>query len=373
MVRFSSLLAAAALAVPVWGTCEDNATCPPLLEFVGRSAKFKIRRGGNSSNSSNNTWMMMEFGRIQELNQFGMGVPRHGIMSLASEAPTFTETNSTMYNVSVRVVNMTVALTMTEADCPKAGGPRPNSTNGSRLPPSRVQQRPGRRLANGPGSVKIQTIIFMDDAEVPYGNYTVYIKKGAMKWNIEATNWPFCSADNGLAFQINIKMPSDESGSAPGKPKRMKEEGEKPAEREGGRKGPPLEQFKADAGGNAGVRMDLPRLALLDGVAANTTVNFYDNGGRTVIELIFPAFNSTLVYDPAVTFEPGQAGVDDATGRLGSTADPTIADATATTDTATNDTATTDTTTAIASTISAGRRKEVVSAALLLLPAVFLE
>lgn len=317
-------LAASAVVI---GTCaaQSNGTQrPPEIDFpmdngVNKKPRFKIYPGGEKTRNA--TWMGIEFGKIQEMRAGGGRdlVQSHSINSLASESSmNFTNSTITMYNVSAQMIEMNLtSLSFNESDCQNPASTRPSA-------------------AISAGTVAVQVIIFNDDADVPYSNYTVPIKKGQMKFNIKATDWPFCMANNSLSFALILTMPGDDlakPGDKPGgdkerKPRDVKEkpppmneaaremaanktgvkrsEADKEKDKKNDQreaKRPPGKKFSGDGGGGKDVSMDLPELVLLDGVAMAAIVECVTEGGKTVIKFTFPYFNNTMVYDPVVSFD----------------------------------------------------------------------
>jgi len=310
----------------------------PVVEFIGKAPKLRIYPGGNDGDSDddgNETWVMLTFGKIEELNAQGGRVSGRAIMSLAAEKGIiWTQENRTVGGAKALVTRMELPLEYGgsfKSACGGGGGSQGGSGSqggggsqdgGSETSPNDggSKKSPGsggkaRRLAS-PGSVAVEIFVFTSDAMVDYGNYSIPVTRGQLKFNVESKTWPFCGTDHRLEVNLDIKVPGDKE------PKKVEEvaeaeneDEEAEAEAEGsgtkkkggkGGKKPKGKAMKQSAGGRD-VNFDLPEVALVDGDSIESEVEVQTQGGKTTIAFRFPYFESTLLYDPTASFDEESA------------------------------------------------------------------
>jgi len=321
MVRF--LAAAVALIAAGGAQMALAQESEPVVEFIGKAPKLRIYPGGSDGDSdddSNDTWVMLTFGKIEELDAQGGRVAGRAIMSLAAEKGiNWTQGTRMVGGASAVVTRMELPLeyggSFREAACGGGGGSQGGDSDTS--PGGGSDKSPAggkaRRLAS-PGSVAVEIFVFASDAMVDYGNYSIPVTRGQLKFNVESETWPFCGTDHRLEVNLDVKVPGDEA------PKKVEEVAEDEVEAEaesggsgssaGGRKGgrkPKGKSMRQSAGGRD-VNFDLPEMALVDGSTMASEVEVQSSGGRTTIAFRFPYFERTLLYDPTASF-----GVDSAT------------------------------------------------------------
>lgn len=194
--------------------------------------------------------------------------------------------------------------------------------------------KPGVQLEQVPANLAFETFVFMtnssnESASLAYGNETVDVYSGQMKFNIESSAWPFCGDDHALRVRLNVKVPGNKL-----KPKRFSERGDKDikelADRlENATKEAANENDNSTASSDPARRLgwlrekakramhrkrmivgagdfdfdlDLPEVVLVDNESINCSVNLIASPSRMDVYFTFPAFNGSMVYDPVAGF-----------------------------------------------------------------------
>ncbi|RLN78340.1 hypothetical protein BBJ28_00000514 [Nothophytophthora sp. Chile5] len=139
-------------------------------------------------------------------------------------------------------------------------------------------------------SFNLTASIFASNTTVAYGNQTVAVPVGGLKFTLDFSTWPFASADNTLT--VAVKMESKGKGGKAGKPTK------KPHGNGSGNSTHTAIE-RVDMGN--GMFMDAPTTVIVDGVEA-TVVNssVVASVGGVEFQWVFPHFESTLHYDPVL-------------------------------------------------------------------------
>lgn len=141
-------------------------------------------------------------------------------------------------------------------------------------------------------SFTLITDFFYNDTEVNYGNETINVAAGSMKFSILVGNWPWASEDNGLAFGVKLKVKTRTGKDAPNNPKRRQRENN-------GTASIIIEQLEL----GDGMFIDSPLTAIIDDESfgsVTTTVEAATDDDGISIDWILPHFNTTLYYDPVM-------------------------------------------------------------------------
>jgi len=363
---------AAAAAVCAALLSPTAALPPPEVEFIGRAPKLRIYPGGKSE--ANETWIMLTFGKIEELDARGGKVQGRSLASLAAEKGIiWTQENRTVGGAEALVTRMELPLSYGgnfKETCAGGGGGDKTSgddkTNGgggggdkttgndkgkgARLLSEEdeletLESDDERRLAS-PGSVAIEIFVFQANATVDYGDYSIEVQRGQLKFNIESSGWPFCGTDHKLDINMEIKVKGDKP------PKEVKEKPEEkpedPTEQpsttaaaninadintqggkppSGGKKPPrgkkPKMKTMRQNAGKMDMDLDFPEVVLADGNNTECGVVVDTKGGKTTIIFTFEYFEDSLVYDPMAGFvEPDGTTETTGTTAAGTTAAP---------------------------------------------------
>jgi len=376
---------AAAAAVCAALLSPTAALPPPEVEFIGRAPKLRIYPGGKSE--ANETWIMLTFGKIEELDARGGKVQGRSLASLAAEKGIiWTQENRTVGGAEALVTRMELPLSYGgnfKETCAGGGGGDKTSgddkTNGgggggdkttgndkgkgARLLSEEdeletLESDDERRLAS-PGSVAIEIFVFQANATVDYGDYSIEVQRGQLKFNIESSGWPFCGTDHKLDINMEIKVKGDKP------PKEVKEKPEEkpedPTEQpsttaaaninadintqggkppSGGKKPPrgkkPKMKTMRQNAGKMDMDLDFPEVVLADGNNTECGVVVDTKGGKTTIIFTFDYFEDSIIYDPTAGFvdpaaetetttaAPGDSGARSTTAATSSTAAPEV-------------------------------------------------
>jgi len=137
-------------------------------------------------------------------------------------------------------------------------------------------------LSNG-GTFQATAYIFFEDAQVTDGNNTYTVLTDHCKLTFTVTNWPFKATSDYLVIGALLKY----KGGAKGDPTDIKDKDSK-------------EKTIVFGGGS----IDVANTATLDGVSQPVTPTLYSKSAGANkfvgIQLQFPSFKNTLVYDPSI-------------------------------------------------------------------------
>lgn len=258
------------------------------IEFVGQSPKFKVFTSDRPED-----FFKITFGAIKELDSNGDAVVGRSIQSLASQRTTsWTETDVTLGNVTAKEVRMTFDLSESAHLQRPCGGGRPCGSSCSHFDQTRHE---------------IQVVVFLveDSTTVEYGNKTIDVPAGAVKFNVEGENWPFCDDANSLSVAVDVEVqPKSSDNDATLETKNVTANATSTSDA--------VETTEVTVPtGSVAVRFQLPEMALVDEAEANVTVAVEPTETSTKIEFVFPNFRK-LYYDPTVGF----AGETDETASL---------------------------------------------------------
>jgi hypothetical protein len=149
-------------------------------------------------------------------------------------------------------------------------------------------------VGNGGNSYNVDlsiTVLIFNNAEakIPYGDTEITVAKNNIKFSISVGKWKFASPSNYLRFGVDIQATGSKAdhGSANLTDKNAQ-----------------TKQLSVGAGS-----LDIPTIAIMDGVTKTINATIYSkNSASTSVQFIFPAYNSTLYYDPVVGIDEGTSG-----------------------------------------------------------------
>lgn len=180
-------------------------------------------------------------------------------------------------------------------------GPIATTLNG--LPTELVQIVDNGVMIDGRQSaavLSIQAYLFSVSGEVIQAGEVLSVPKNSLKLTFGMLNWPFQSMSNNLTFGLELILDTESSGSE-----------EEQSEIDDGR------QQRLDWGGAA---LDIAANAVIDGILVPIQATPSRDGEKTFIAFSFPAFNSSLVYDPTVsignTKSAAAAAINGASGMI---------------------------------------------------------
>jgi hypothetical protein len=158
----------------------------------------------------------------------------------------------------------------------------------------------GGGASSGYVNLSLATHVWREQVTVPYGNTSITVPQYSLKWTVEMGAWPWKQASSQLQLRVtaHAKMRGDDNlrdqppqlntnsnhnnnnnnAAAPPPPPN----------------GVPLRKRDCDVGRNA--VMELPMVAILDGVMTNITASYE---GRNVV-FTFPHYQTSLLYDPVL-------------------------------------------------------------------------
>jgi len=132
---------------------------------------------------------------------------------------------------------------------------------------------------DGTATFELTAHLYQTPTTVPYGNTTITVEANTLKFSINVTGWPaFTSSDNTMVYAITV---STKGGNNDGKLSNN---------------GTNNKQVGFD-----GASMDIPTIAILDGVSKDVDVSLDTKGSASTISFSFPSFSQSLYYDPTVT------------------------------------------------------------------------
>lgn len=134
------------------------------------------------------------------------------------------------------------------------------------------------------------TDMFHNDTEVIYGNETINVLAGSMKFSLLVGNWPWADENNGLSFGVKLKAKTRTGKDASNNPKRRQR-------RNNGTDSIVIEQLEL----GDGMFIDSPLNAIIDDEIfgdVTTTVEAATDDDGISIDWILPHFSSSLYYDP---------------------------------------------------------------------------
>jgi len=125
--------------------------------------------------------------------------------------------------------------------------------------------------------------VFQATGTVLYGNQSVPVQSGALKFSIQLGKWPFADPTNRLVFSVRL-MARGKGGKDAGKAKKDK-----------AKDVPRMDRLEL----GEGMFMDAPSMAVADGKVVNINATLNDTEG---VEFIWsmPSYSSSLYYDPVV-------------------------------------------------------------------------
>lgn len=169
-----------------------------------------------------------------------------------------------------------------------SSSPTENTVRGTRVSFSSTVKVGG----NGPNSetanFTMTTITYHEDGTAQNGNETIFVPKDGLKFSIEVSDWPFLSADNFLQFGVDLRVQKGDGTDA------TLQSGS------GTPNGPRNQRF--DLGD--GLSLDAPSTAVIDGMQADIVSTMDVSSNRQSLDWTFPAFESTLYYDPFIGATP---------------------------------------------------------------------
>mmetsp|Transcript_126781 Transcript_126781/g.366969 ORF Transcript_126781/g.366969 Transcript_126781/m.366969 type:complete len:354 (+) Transcript_126781:26-1087(+) len=172
---------------------------------------------------------------------------------------------------------------------------------------------------------------------VDYGEYTIEVLQGQMKFNIESASWPFCGPDHTLEVTLDLKVPGDKPPTSVVERDEEDEEEEQESGARGGKGRRPKRKAMRQSAGAMDADFDLPEVALADGAEAACGVDVSSQGAKTSIIFAFPAFEDTMLYDPTLGFAlPDGGGVEPLPPPRGPETSTTYSTSTTSTTTATS-------------------------------------
>lgn len=154
------------------------------VEFTGKSPHFRFYPDA----AVNETYLWVKFSKVEELTADGKGVNGHKISSLAATDATYAWGTEEVSGVNVTFVTVSIGRfalgNSWRDDC--SGVPAlANSTN---------------------MVITVKAMFgFGQNLTVPYGyNNTLGVLANSMKFNIEASDFPFCNVTNRLSIQLKL-------------------------------------------------------------------------------------------------------------------------------------------------------------------------
>eukprot|EP00879_Flechtneria_rotunda_P025484 GHRR01027083.1.p1 GENE.GHRR01027083.1~~GHRR01027083.1.p1 ORF type:complete len:219 (+),score=32.93 GHRR01027083.1:187-843(+) len=159
------------------------------IQFLGKSPKFII-----TAAKSNSTLLRVDFGRIAEKSADGQLVQGHKIPSLASEQVEYSAGSKVVGDVNASYVTLRLPLSTV-------------STSGGDLLQCPSGASPAVSNLDANSFVGITIYFGMEaDTTFPFGyNNTVTSAANSTKFSIEAAKWPFCSQNNTLEVQLELR------------------------------------------------------------------------------------------------------------------------------------------------------------------------
>ncbi|KAG7388540.1 hypothetical protein PHYBOEH_007804 [Phytophthora boehmeriae] len=126
---------------------------------------------------------------------------------------------------------------------------------------------------------------------VQYGNQTIPVPAGALKFTVDITGWKFISTSNTLTLRVSLE--------SRGKDGKDRKPAKKPRGTTTGNATVSSKIERVDMGDS--MFMDAPTIVFIDDVQANVlNSSVVEVGGSTQMQWVFPSFTSKLHYDPVL-------------------------------------------------------------------------
>jgi len=142
--------------------------------------------------------------------------------------------------------------------------------------------------------------LFKVDSTVQYGQQQIAVLKNELEFSINITNWPFRSMENTLTYGITVNSKGG-GKSKKGKLPTLDDVRGRKIKNVGTTYSKPQKEALFDTG-----NLLAPTTAIVDGVEQDITLRIGQKSTQnTLITFTFPAFQSTLYYDPILSAHPG--------------------------------------------------------------------
>ena len=246
------------------------------LRVLGHSGKMEL--------SNNDTTVRVQMKGLQEVSADGEPVghtlpnkDKHSFNSFASQ-------DFTISPISSKGLNSAVGSKSVDFTCP---------------------------LLDGSALFKVTAHLVLNSSaqfSEPGSNETFVLSAGSLKFNVDISNWSFCTpggtghagckGENGAFLDVSFIVTDQSAGSGPGP---VPGNGTAPSDN------------VADVLLSGGGAMQLAEMAQLDGAWTRLPPGYprvETSGATTTITLRFPRFTTTVHYDPVVQLTTGGGGSD---------------------------------------------------------------